>query len=64
MSNETLKDSLNSPFDPKRKPCPEYFKAPDGNIYECIGNDENKYWTEIGGESKGFEQQDCEIIIT
>jgi hypothetical protein len=38
---------------------PDYF-IHDGKTYECVGNDEGKFWTSINGaESIGFEQGNC-----
>lgn len=45
------------------KKCPVQFKY-NGQIYDCVGNDEGQYWAEKDGESVGFEQGNCEIIFT
>lgn len=38
--------------------CPDYFFY-DGETYQCVGNDDNQFWAEANGESKGFEQNNC-----
>lgn len=44
--------------------CPEYFLViGTTDIYECVGNDDGKYWAELDGVSTGFDQQEC-IIVT
>jgi hypothetical protein len=42
----------------KKQLCPESF-IHDGTVYDCVGNDDGKYWAEVDGESKGFYQGDC-----
>ncbi len=45
----------------KEENCPDYFMY-DGKAYKCVGNDNNQFWVEIDGGSKGFEQSNCTAL--
>lgn len=58
---EWLDESSSLGVGKSAEACPESFKY-EGKTYECVGNDDKQFWAVIDGETKGFEQSDCELL--
>ena len=39
-----------------------YFEH-DGKFYNCIGNDDNKFWAVVNDLTVGFEQSNCTELV-